>query len=49
AREGLEHITDGPVWVAGGHYETAKSWSGFTRGAIVEKAAIGMRKLLNRS
>ena len=49
AREGLEHITDGPVWVAGGHYETAQARSGFPRGEIVEKAAIGMRKLLNRS
>lgn len=48
AREGLEHITDGPVWVAGGHYETAKSRSGFPRGEMVEKAAAGMRKLLNR-
>ncbi|GAA4481823.1 SDR family NAD(P)-dependent oxidoreductase [Rhodococcus olei] len=49
AREGLEHITDGPVWVAGGNYEGARKRAGFPRDRLVKGAAETMRKLLNRS
>ncbi len=48
AREGLEHIADGPVWVAGENYDTAQARSGFPRDRLVEKAAEGMKRLLNR-
>ncbi|QCQ92795.1 SDR family NAD(P)-dependent oxidoreductase [Rhodococcus sp. SGAir0479] len=48
AREGLEHLTDGPVWVAGGNYEAAQKRSGFPRDKMVKGAAEAMRKLLNR-
>ncbi|TQC42536.1 SDR family NAD(P)-dependent oxidoreductase [Rhodococcus sp. WS4] len=48
AREGLAHIADGPVWVAGGNYDTARKRSGFPRDALVRGAAEGMRKLLGR-
>lgn len=49
AREGLEHLTDGPVWVAGGNYDAAVKRSGFPRDKLVRGAAEAMRKLLNRS
>ncbi|WP_137723049.1 SDR family NAD(P)-dependent oxidoreductase [Prescottella subtropica] len=48
AREGLEHLADGPVWVAGGNYEAAVKRSGFPRDKMVKGAAEAMRKLLNR-
>ncbi|SDD11907.1 SDR family NAD(P)-dependent oxidoreductase [Rhodococcus tukisamuensis] len=48
AREGLEHLADGPVWVAGGNYEAAEKRSGFPRDRMVKGAAEAMRKLLNR-
>jgi short-subunit dehydrogenase len=48
AREGLEHLTDGPVWVAGGNYDAAVKRSGFPRDTLVKGAADAMRKLLNR-
>lgn len=48
AREGLAHITDGPVWVAGGNYEAVKKRSAFPRDTLVKGAAEGMRKLLGR-
>ncbi|WP_343466775.1 SDR family NAD(P)-dependent oxidoreductase [Rhodococcus aetherivorans] len=48
AREGLEHLTDGPVWVAGGNYDAAVKRSGFPRETLVKGAADAMRKLLNR-
>lgn len=48
AREGLEHLTDGPVWVAGGNYPAAVKRSGFPRDKMVKGAAEAMRKLLNR-
>ncbi|MDX5455855.1 MAG: SDR family NAD(P)-dependent oxidoreductase, partial [Rhodococcus sp. (in: high G+C Gram-positive bacteria)] len=47
AREGLEHLTDGPVWVAGGNYDAAVKRSGFPRDKLVRGAAEAMRKLLN--
>lgn len=49
AREGLEHLTDGPVWVAGGNYADAQKRSGFPRDRLVAGAARVMRKLMNRS
>ncbi|MFC9838240.1 SDR family NAD(P)-dependent oxidoreductase [Rhodococcus sp. NPDC127530] len=48
AREGLAHLADGPVWVAGGNYDAAQTRSGFPRDALVRGAAEGMRKLLGR-
>ncbi|EME14488.1 SDR family NAD(P)-dependent oxidoreductase [Rhodococcus triatomae] len=48
AREGLEHLADGPVWVAGGNYVAAQKRSGFPRDKMVKGAAEAMRKLLNR-
>ncbi len=48
AREGLEHLADGPVWIAGGNYKAAQQRSGFPRDVMVQAAADGMRKLLGR-
>lgn len=48
AREGLEHLRDGPVWVAGGNYDTAITRSGFPRRELVEGAAAAMRAMMNR-
>ncbi|MGN5238275.1 MULTISPECIES: SDR family NAD(P)-dependent oxidoreductase [unclassified Rhodococcus (in: high G+C Gram-positive bacteria)] len=48
AREGLEHLADGPVWVAGGNYDAAVKRSGFPRDKMVLGAAKAMRALLNR-
>ncbi len=39
AAEGLAHLTDGPVWIAGGNFPTAKAHSGFPRGDIVRRHA----------
>ncbi|MGW6374603.1 SDR family NAD(P)-dependent oxidoreductase [Rhodococcus sp. NPDC055112] len=49
AREGLEHLADGPVWVAGGNYPAVVKRAGFPRDKIVQGAADGMRKLLGRA
>jgi len=46
AREGLEHLTDGPVWVAGGNYEDAKKRAGFPRSVLVAKAHAAMQRML---
>ncbi len=48
AREGLEHLADGPVWITGGNYKAAQQRSGFPRDVMVQAAADGMRKLLGR-
>jgi len=48
AREGLDHLADGPVWIAGGNYKAAQQRSGFPRDVMVQAAADGMRKLLGR-
>jgi len=42
AREGLEHLADGPVWVIGEHYEKARALSGFPRRdqVLAEAAAV---------
>ncbi|WP_227983925.1 SDR family NAD(P)-dependent oxidoreductase [Nocardia spumae] len=46
AREGLAHLADGPVFVAGGNAETAARSSGPDRAAIVLGGHRRMRKLL---
>ncbi|MFW0787265.1 SDR family NAD(P)-dependent oxidoreductase [Gordonia sp. CPCC 206044] len=48
AREGLQHLADGPVWVAGGNYTAAQKRSGFPRDELVRGATEGMRRLLGR-
>lgn len=48
AREGLGHLADGPVWIAGGNYKAAQQRSDFPRDVMVQAAADGMRKLLGR-
>jgi short-subunit dehydrogenase len=46
AREGLDHLADGPVWIAGGNFATAQARNGFPRDRIVQGAADAMRRLL---
>ncbi|WP_067798062.1 SDR family NAD(P)-dependent oxidoreductase [Actinomadura formosensis] len=46
AREGLEHLKDGPVWVAGGNYEMARKRAGFPRDRLVAGAHAAMRRML---
>lgn len=46
AREGLEHLTDGPVWIAAGNFPRAEEQSGFPRDKIVENNRIAIRKLM---
>ncbi len=48
AREGLEHLADGPVWVAGGNYEASQKRNGYPRDTLVKGAAEAMRKLTGR-
>lgn len=48
AREGLEHLADGPLWVAGGNYRAAQARNGFPRAELVKGAAEAMRKLIGR-
>ncbi|GAA4809914.1 SDR family NAD(P)-dependent oxidoreductase [Tomitella cavernea] len=48
AREGLEHIADGPVWVADGNQKGAELQSGFPRDKIVAGHAAALRKLMGR-
>lgn len=38
AREGLEHIDQGPVWITEGNVETAKEQSGLARRALLKPA-----------
>ncbi|MFD0211479.1 SDR family NAD(P)-dependent oxidoreductase [Streptomyces hirsutus] len=49
AREGLEHLTDGPVWVAGGNARAAERRSGFPRAELVLDAHEASRRLLPSS
>ncbi|NRI69236.1 SDR family NAD(P)-dependent oxidoreductase [Rhodococcus sp. MS16] len=49
AREGLEHLADGPIWITTGNQESAERQSGFPRNTLVKGAADAMRALLNRS
>lgn len=46
ACEGLAHIADGPVWVAGGNQETAERRSGFPRADLVLGAHEASKRLL---
>ena len=48
AREGLEHIADGPVWVAGGdgNGQIARSRNGADRARLVQGNADAMRRML---
>ncbi|MCG3752962.1 SDR family oxidoreductase [Amycolatopsis sp. Poz14] len=46
AREGLAHLADGPVWVAGGNLATAEKRSGFPRAELALAAHEATRKLL---
>ncbi|GAA2727518.1 SDR family NAD(P)-dependent oxidoreductase [Actinocorallia aurantiaca] len=46
AREGLEHLSDGPIWVAGGNYEAVQKRAGFPRSVLVAKAHAAMKRML---
>ncbi|MFH8441599.1 SDR family NAD(P)-dependent oxidoreductase [Streptomyces sp. NPDC018026] len=46
AREGLDHLADGPLWVAGGNEETAERRSGFPRAELVLGAHEASQRLL---
>lgn len=46
AQEGLDHIGDGPVWIAGGNMESVLARNGFPRDKAMEEVAEGLRKLL---
>lgn len=48
AAEGLAHLGDGPVWVAGGNAEAAAARSGPDRAALVAEAHESSRRLLRR-
>ena len=48
AREGLEHLANGPVWVAGGNYEASQKRNGYPRDKLDKGAAEAMRKLTGR-
>ncbi|TDC86882.1 SDR family NAD(P)-dependent oxidoreductase [Actinomadura sp. 7K507] len=46
AREGLEHLKDGPIRVAGGNYEAAQKRAGFPRDRKLLAAHEAMRRML---
>lgn len=46
AREGLAHITDGPVWVAGGNQAAVEKRSGFPRDELILKAHETSKRML---
>ena len=46
AREGLDHLGDGPVWVAGGNYATARQRAAFPRAPLVTNAHEATRRML---
>lgn len=48
AREGLDHLSDGPIWVAGGNYELAAGRAGFPRAEIVRAASDEARAMMGR-
>jgi uncharacterized protein len=48
AREGLAHLADGPVWIAGGNDAVAVKRSGPDRAALLEKAHAGHQRLIGR-
>ncbi|MFB6783921.1 SDR family NAD(P)-dependent oxidoreductase [Streptomyces sp. NPDC056352] len=49
AEEGLAHLADGPVWVAGGNQAAAEKRSGFPRAGLVRGAHEASRRLLPSS
>lgn len=46
AREGLEHLADGPVWIAGGNQAAAEQRSGFPRDKLLLAEQKAMRALV---
>lgn len=46
AAEGLSHLPDGPVWIAGGNFATAKAHSGFPRAEVVRRHARLIQRLV---
>ncbi|MGH3266887.1 MAG: SDR family NAD(P)-dependent oxidoreductase [Trebonia sp.] len=46
AAEGLAHLADGPVWVAGGNLAAAQARNGWPRDEIVRKAVAGSKLLM---
>lgn len=48
AREGLAHLADGPVWIAGGNERAAEKRSGLDRAALLEKAHAAHQRLIGR-
>ncbi|NMO04069.1 SDR family NAD(P)-dependent oxidoreductase [Gordonia sp. TBRC 11910] len=48
AAEGLAHLADGPVWVAGGNYEAAQKRSRFPRNILVRKASDAIAAMMGR-
>jgi short-subunit dehydrogenase len=46
AREGLEHLTDGPVWIAAGNFPRAEKQSGFPRDKIAVSNRAAVRKVM---
>ncbi|MBT2267955.1 SDR family NAD(P)-dependent oxidoreductase [Rhodococcus erythropolis] len=49
AREGLEHLTDGPIWVVESNYELAVQRVGFPRAEIVRSASEEARAMMGRA
>lgn len=48
AREGLAHIADGPVWIAGGNERAVAQRSGLDRAKLVAEAHEASRRLMAR-
>lgn len=48
AREGLEHLADGPVWIAGGNARGVEMQSGMERAKLVKGMYKAMRAMLPR-
>lgn len=48
AEEGLRHLADGPVWIAGGNRALAEASSAFPRDEVVAGRARAVRRLLDR-
>ncbi|MYR07299.1 SDR family NAD(P)-dependent oxidoreductase [Gordonia sp. SID5947] len=48
AAEGLAHLTDGPVWIAGGNARGVEARNGMDRAALVSGADEAMRRMLPR-
>lgn len=48
AREGLDHLADGPVWIAGGNERAAEKRNGMDRAALVAGAHEASKRLMGR-